>query len=187
MNIPLLKIFNTYSMQRLNLKYPFIFILLVILQVLIFNSVYLGGYLNPQVYVFFILFLPVNIRGYVLLLVAFLLGLLVDVFSDTLAIHAFASVLMAFCRPAVIRLFAGNIDPENTSAPSFYGFGAFSLIMYSFVLILVHHLSLFTMEIFRFDEFFQTLNRAALSTGLTLVFVMLAFALNEGSSAGKRY
>lgn len=174
-------------MQRLNYKYPFIFILLVILQVLVFNNVYLGGYLNPQVYVFFILFMPVFITGYVLLLVAFALGLVVDVFSDSLAIHAFASVLMAFCRPAVIRLFAGKLEQETTESPSFRSFGAFSLLMYSFVLILIHHLSLFLMEIFRFDEFIQTFKRALLSTGLTLVFIMLAFALAERSSGGKRY
>ena len=174
-------------MQRLNLKYPFIFILLVVLQVLVFNNVYLGGYLNPQVYVFFILVMPVFTTGYVLLLVAFALGLVVDVFTDSLAIHAFAGVFMAFCRPAVIRLFAGNLEPETTESPSFRTFGAFSLIMYSFVLILIHHLSLFLMEIFRFDEFIQTFKRALLSTGLTLAFIMLAFALAERSSGGKRY
>ncbi len=174
-------------MQRLNLKYPFIFILLVLLQVLVFNNVYLGGYLNPQIYVFFILVMPVFITGYILLLLAFALGLVMDVFSDSLAIHTFACVLMAFFRPAVIRLFAGNLEQETTESPSFRSFGAFSLIMYSFVLILIHHLSLFMMELFRFDEFVQTFKRTLLSTSLTLVFIMLAFALVERSSDGKRY
>ena len=174
-------------MQRLNLKFPLMFVLLIVLQVLVFNNVYLGGYLNPQVYVFFILVLPVFITGYVLLLVAFLIGLVVDIFSNSLAIHAFSCVLMAFCRPAIIRLFAGNLEAETTESPSFHIFGAFSLVMYSFVLILIHHVSLFLMEIFRFDEFVQTLKRAALSSGLTAVFVILAFALVEGSSTRKRY
>ncbi len=174
-------------MQRLNLKYLFIFVMLVILQVFIFNNVYLGGYLNPQVYVFFILVLPVFLTGYVLLLAAFVLGMVMDVFSDSLAIHAFACVIMAFFRPAVIRLFAGNLEQETTESPSFKSFGAFSLMMYGFVLILIHHLSLFLMEIFRFDEFILTFKRALLSTGLTLVFIMLAFALAERSSGGKRY
>lgn len=174
-------------MQRFNLKYPVIFIILVILQVLIFNNIYLGGYLNPQVYIFFILVMPVFITGYVLLLLAFALGLVIDVFSDSLAIHAFACVMMAFFRPAVIRLFAGNLEQETTESPPFRSFGAFSLIMYCLVLILIHHLSLFLMELFRFDEFLQTVKRTLLSTGLTLVFIMLAFALLERSSGGKRY
>ncbi len=174
-------------MIRIYLKFFLLFVLLVALQVLVFNNVYLGGYLNPQVYVFFILVMPVYITGYVLLLLAFGLGLVMDIFSDSLAIHTFASVFLAFCRPAAIRLLAGNLEPETTISPSFGNFGAFTLILYCFVLILIHHLSLFMMEIFRFDEFFQTLKRAALSTGLTLAFVMLAFALTEGSSVGKRY
>ncbi len=174
-------------MQRFSLKTLLIFIMLVLLQVLVFNKIYLGGYLNPQVYVFFILMLPVYMPGYLLLLVSFAMGLIIDAFGDSLAIHTFSSVLMAFCRPGIILLFSGKLEHDNIENPSFRSFGTFSLITYSSILIMIHHVSLFFMEVFRFNEFVQTLQRALLSGGLTLVFVLLAFAFFEGSSTGKRY
>lgn len=174
-------------MQKSNWKYLFAFMLLVLMQVLLFNNVRISGYINPQVYLFFILMLPVHIRGYVLLLLAFVLGLVVDAFTDSLAIHAMATVFMAFCRPAVLNILAGKASLEGMEAPSFYGLGTISLFLYSFILIFLHHLALFFLEIFRFDESLQTLNRALISSLVSLVFVMFAFALMENSAIKKRH
>jgi len=45
-----------------------LFVVLVISQVTIFNNVGIGGYANPSVYLLFILLLPLDIKGWVLLL-----------------------------------------------------------------------------------------------------------------------
>ena len=168
-------------------KYLFVFVLLVLMQVLLFNNIRISGYINPQVYLFYVLMLPVHTRGYVLLLSAFMLGFVVDAFTDSMAIHAMSTVFMAFCRPAVLRMLSGKVSLEGMESPSFYAFGAISLFLYSFILILLHHTTLFFLEIFRFDEPLQTLSRALSSSVVTLVFVMFAFALMEGSVIKRRH
>ncbi len=167
--------------RRIHLRYLLLFVVLVLLQVLVMNQVLLGGYMNPQLYVLFILMLPVNTPGWFLLTVSFSAGLVVDVFSDSLAMHAAASTLMAFCRPAIIRLTVESIRWDEIVFPSFSSFGNIPLIAYSAILIFFHHTVLFFLEIFRLDEFLRTMLRIALSSSLTLVFVIIGFALLEKS------
>ncbi|MCB0756525.1 MAG: rod shape-determining protein MreD, partial [Flavobacteriales bacterium] len=66
-----------------SLKYLWQFGLLCLLQVLIFNHLNLGGYINPFPYIYLILILPISMGRIQLLLIGFLLGLTIDVFSDT--------------------------------------------------------------------------------------------------------
>ncbi len=154
---------------------------MILLQVLIFNNIQVSGYINPQVYIFFILVLPVNIKGSVLLLLAFGMGLILDTFADSLAIHALSSLFMALFRPAILRIFSDNLDPEDMASPSYYNIGTISLFLYSLILVLIHHSTLFFLELFRFDELFQTLSRALISSGLTILFIMVAFAFTGRS------
>lgn len=167
------------------IKYIMLFMMLLLLQVLVFNNIRIDGYANPQIYVFFFLIIPFSVKGYVLLLTAFAIGIVVDVFSDSLAIHAAASVFLAFCRPGVIRLLTGQYKPDHINVPGFSNMGVFPLIIYSFLLIFIHHGSLFFLEIFRFDEFSQTMMRVLVSTGITLVFVLFAFAFYKTSAKSK--
>lgn len=173
-------------MLNTGLKYIILFIALVFLQVLVLNNIRIAGYANPQIYIFFILILPFAIKGYVLLLSAFFIGLIIDIFSNSIAIHTSASVFMAFCRPGVVRLLTGQYQPDDIEKPDFYNLGTFSLFIYSLTLILLHHTSLFFLEIFRFNEFLQTITRSLVSSGLTLIFVLLAFSFLESATTKKR-
>lgn len=160
-----------------------IVVVLVLLQVLILNNVHLGGYINPQVYVLFILMLPFNIRGWHLLLLAFFLGLVIDVFEDSLAIHAASTVMLAFARPLVLRLLTGKQPDDVGDVPSFSTLGTMTLFVYSLVLIFLHHLVLFLMETFHLRDLTETIARVVFSTALTLLFVIIGFALFNRSSA----
>ena len=169
--------------MRLNLKYPFLFVLMIVLQIMIFNNIQVSGYINPQVYVFFILALPIKIKGSLLLLLAFGMGLIIDAFTDSLAIHALASLVMAFFRPAVLRIFSDNPDDSDMVSPSYYSIGTFSLFLYGLILVLIHHGTLFFLELFRLNELLQTLSRTLISAGLTMLFVMVAFAFTGRSDS----
>lgn len=174
-------------MLRFNWKYPFLFVLMVLLQVFIFNNIQVSGYINPQVYVFFILILPLNIKGWLLLVIAFGMGLIIDAFSDSLAIHALACLFMAFCRPAALRIFAGNIDPEDMDSPSYHNLGMIAIALYGFILILIHHTTLFLLELFRLNELLDTITRSLASSALTFLFVLIAWAFWGRSGEGKPY
>ncbi|MCU0363051.1 MAG: rod shape-determining protein MreD, partial [Bacteroidales bacterium] len=56
------------------LKFGSAFLLLILAQVLVFNNIQFSGFINPYVYVLFILLLPLAVPGWLLLLLAFITG-----------------------------------------------------------------------------------------------------------------
>lgn len=165
----------------INWRLVWLFIFLVALQVLIINEVTLREMINPQLYPLFVIMLPFRIKGSLLLIMAFVIGLTIDMFSDSLAIHAAATVFMAFCRPAVLSLTLGPRQQDMEMAPSFLAMGGFALALYVLFLILLHHTMLFFLEVFSLTEFTQTLARIFLSSIFSFLIIMIAFALFERS------
>lgn len=152
----------------------FRFVFLVLLQVLVLNNIQLSGFINPYMYVLFILLLPFETPKWVLLVVAFLLGLSIDAFTDTLGMHASATVLMAFFRPYVLNLFAPRDGYEPGTFPRLYYYGFSWFLRYALILILIHHFFLFYIEVFRFTGFFITLWKIILSTFFSLLLVVFS-------------
>jgi hypothetical protein len=150
------------------------FIVLLILQVLVLNHVFIGAYIYPAFYVYFILILPFETRGWVLLITSFMLGLGVDFFTNSLGINAAASVFMAFFRPFIIHLLTANKEDEPSSSPGIKNKGFAWFFTYSLLLIFVHHSMLFILEVFGFSNFLQTFYRIIFSTIATLALVMMA-------------
>ena len=154
------------------LKYAWQFILLCLLQVLIFNNLNLGGYVNPFPYIYLILMLPISMGRIPVLLVGFFLGLTVDVFSNTGGMHAAATTLIAFYRPLYIKAQSPREGYELTAVPSIKQFGITWFIPYALLLVVMHHSVLFLLEAFRFSDFFHTFLKAVLSSGLTMVIIV---------------
>ena len=156
------------------LKYIWQFSLLCLLQVLIFNNLELGGYINAFPYIYLILILPISIGRIPLLFIGFFLGLTVDVFSNTGGIHAAATTLIAFYRPLYLKAQSPREGYELTALPHLKTFGFAWFIPYALLIVVIHHIALFYLEVFRFSEFFRTLLKVILSSGLTLFFILLA-------------
>jgi len=150
------------------------FIFLVFFQVLILNNIQFSGYITPYFYIYFILLLPFETPRWLLLSTAFLLGITLDVFSNTPGLNASACVLMAFSRPLVISSISSGTEFMMGTHPSLKNQGIKWFAYYSVILVLIHHFCLFYLEIFRFTEFFQTLVRVLLSTIFTLLLVFIS-------------
>jgi rod shape-determining protein MreD len=150
------------------------FVVLVLVQILILNNVQISGYIIPNFYILFILLLPFETPKWMLLLLAFTLGISVDLFTQTPGMHAAATVFMAFLRPGVLEMSAPRDGYESGSFPRIYYFGFQWFLRYAAILILAHHLVLFYIEVFRFAEFFSTLLRVLLSSSFSLVLIMLS-------------
>ncbi|MGE0636749.1 MAG: rod shape-determining protein MreD [Bacteroidia bacterium] len=156
------------------------FVFLIFFQVLILNNVQLGGFINPYLYVLFILMLPVETPGWMLLLLAFAIGLGVDLFENTAGMHASASVFMAFCRPYLLNMIAPREGFDRGTKLTIQKFGVPWFLTYAGILIVLHHLALFYLEIFRLSAFFSTLLRVLLSSVFTLGLVVITqFLFNQ--------
>lgn len=149
------------------------FILLAFAQIYIFNKIQVSGYINPQVYVLFILMLPFEISGFWLLTFAFVMGLTVDFFQHTPGMHAAASVMLAFFRPGIIRLVGKKDHLEPWHYPNVRDAGSLWFLTYTIILVFLHHLFLFYLEVFRFSEFIHTLLKVLINTVLTSLIIML--------------
>jgi rod shape-determining protein MreD len=149
------------------------FFLLILLQVLVFDNMHLNGYINPYIYVLFILLLPFETPQWLLLISAFMLGFGVDLFSDTMGMHTAACVFMAFCRPVVLRMVSSSKDYEVGITPGISDLGFNWFIKYTIVLVLLHHFAYFYLEVFTLHEFLYTFGRVVLSTVSTVLFIII--------------
>ncbi|MFP4469140.1 MAG: rod shape-determining protein MreD [Bacteroidales bacterium] len=150
------------------------FVVLVLFQVLVINNIAFNSYIYPAFYVYFILLLPFETPGWLLLMSAFMLGLSVDFFTNSLGVNAAATVFVAFLRPAVFRLLKSKKEYEPGIIPGIRDLGFRWFFFYALILILIHHSTLFLLEVFSLKHLTQTLNRIAFSSGVTLLLTLLA-------------
>lgn len=154
-------------------KYFIRFVLLMLVQGLIVKNINLGIFINPFIYVLFIIILPFNMAKWLLLIIAFATGLVADMFYDTTGIHAAACTFTGYCKPYVFNLFSPRGGYESTKEPSVKDYGILWFLSVSTLLIVLHHVVLFYLEVFNFSEFFYTLLRVILSSVASVFFVLM--------------
>ena len=147
------------------------FIGLALVQVLFLKNICLFGLSTPFIYVYLLLTLDKDINHNALMVIAFLLGLTVDIFSNTPGVNAGASVLIAFMRPAVLELFSPRGEYENFE-PGIYTLGFWAFVRYALALVLIHHTALFLLETFSFANIEYLLLRILCSALLTIMLVV---------------
>ncbi|MEK6616388.1 MAG: rod shape-determining protein MreD [Bacteroidota bacterium] len=150
------------------------FIFLVFFQVLILNNIQLSGYLNPFLYVLFILMLPFQTPNWLVLVLAFVLGISIDIFSDTGGLHAASSMFMAFLRQPILKLISPRDGYDAIQKPTIQQFGFGWFFSYAGILVVIHHFFLFYMEAFHFTQFFSTFLRVILSSLFTLTLIFIS-------------
>jgi rod shape-determining protein MreD len=161
----------------------FRFFLIIFIQVLVLNQIEIGGpingYFNPYLYVLFLLMLPVNINKPLLLLVSFITGLSIDLFSGTAGMHASACLFIGFIRPYFLNLIAPREGYETTLRLNMQGMGASTFLVYALVLVLIHHLVLFFIESFSFLNFLDLLLHVLTCSIATLLLIVLSQLLTQ--------
>lgn len=149
------------------------FVIYFVLQVVFLHHVSLFNVAFCFVYVSILLFMPFNIGTIPFMLMGFGLGLLVDFSYGTTGIHAAACVLMCYARPYVIS----NIEPisgyDGNSRPLLRVMGLAWFSRYALIMIGIHHILLFIIEVGNFSFFFSTLLKIIFSVGFTYLVILL--------------
>ena len=115
--------------------------------------------------------------------IAFITGMTIDVFSDTMGMHASASVFLAFVRPYVLTALAPRDGYEPNQRPTLNQFGFQWFIIYATVCTFLHHLFLFFVEVFRFSGFFDTFWRVLASSFFTLILILIMQYFNYNAES----
>lgn len=147
------------------------FVGLVLLQVLILNNIHLFACATPFLYVYFILRCDTGISRNNLLLLAFLLGIIIDVFSNTAGINASATVFLAFSRPFILKLFVPR-DAAEAIVPALKTLGNSSYLKYLIVSVFLHHFVLFSVMFFSFADIHLLMLKVVASTLLTALCII---------------
>lgn len=153
------------------------FIALLLLQVFVMDKVYFLGYICPLVYVLFIVLYPVDNNRWSFLIIAFVLGLVVDTFQDSGGAHAVASVTLAFVRPVLLKLVYGQGYLTKNLKITRSPIDRFALLLG--LSILIHHLVLFILIYFNMSQVLQVL-QMTLFIGLSSIFMGVVLFLLFG-------
>jgi hypothetical protein len=124
-------------------------------------------------YVLALLMLPFETNKSLVMFIGFVTGVIVDLFYDSSGIHAAACTVLGFARHYILRFIAPREGYEAGLRPTMSEMGTRWFVTYAAILICVHHLVLFYLEVFRFSEFFRTLLRVILSSAGTLTLVIV--------------
>ena len=112
------------------LRYFFLFIVVVFLQVTIGNNIHLLGVAIPFLYIYFIIRLPLSLSVNWTLTLAFILGLVIDIFSNTPGMNALACTVVAFLRKPILDLYTPRGEDYSESEPSIRNFGMSLFVRY---------------------------------------------------------
>lgn len=159
------------------------FIVLILLQVLIVQNIHLGAYIILFPYLLFILLLPFETPKLTVLFICFITGLTIDIFYDSAGLHAATCTLIGFARYYILKLLSPREGYDSGLTPTIQSMGPVWFITYAGIIVFIHHLFFFYLEIFRFNEFFRTLLRVILSSigTLSLIYI-IQFLFNSNKT-----
>jgi hypothetical protein len=160
-------------MNRSALGFVIQFFLFGLSQVLLFKRLVLFDRAFCLVYVAFILLLPIDTNSMVLMLLAFLLGFGIDVFYDSLGLHAMSLVVVAYLRNYWLSAITPQGGYDSGTPPTLAANGLQWFLVYVLPLLFIHHLLLFFVEAGGFQNFWFTMMKVITSLFFTLTVLLL--------------
>lgn len=159
--------------MRVFLLHTLRFVLFLFAQALLFNQLEVGLGIQAMIYPLFILLLPYNLNIFLSMLIAFALGAGIDSISDTYGLHTSSAVLIAYLRPSIFKLFEPRDGYENAQELNIYEMNSTWLLSVFGLMLLIHHLWFFTIELFKFNEIGFIIQKTVLSVPISLVLCIL--------------
>ena len=149
------------------------FLVLLLLQVAIFNRIEISVFLSPMIIVMFIISLPFTSPKSIILISSFFLGLFVDIFMNTPGILSFTAVLIAYIRSFVLLTLEPREGYFIGSSPKAVDLGWNWFFQYSIILTIFFHFIYFIILGLGQDNFLIMIWKTIISSAFTLFFVFL--------------
>lgn len=165
-------------MNRINVIQLISCVIYLFYQVLILKNIVLFHTAFCFLYLAYLLMLPVESNPLILMAVGFVFGLFIDMFYDSLGLHAFACVAVMYVRNYYLSLLTPQGGYDSSASPSLAVNGIQWFLVYTFPLVFLHHSILFYVEVGGFSMFWFTLWKvfaSSLFTTLTIVIVEFLF------------
>ncbi len=167
------------------IRYFFLFVGLILLQVIVGNSIHLFGVAIPFLYIYFIIRLPLSLSTNWLLTLSFLTGLTIDLFCNTPGMNALACTITGGMRKTIVSLYTPRSEDYIDEVPSIKSFGSSMYVRFLLTFVLIFCTVLFLIESLSLFNLGQLLIRIVASTILTFLLLLGMDSLT-GSRREKR-
>lgn len=164
------------------IKFTLMFIALTLCQVVVFNHICLFSVAVPLVFIYFIVKLPVTLGVSWVMTLSFILGLTVDIMSNTQGMNSLASTILAVTRLPVLHLYMPRQDTLSNPEPSIRTLGPAIFMKYAITLTAIYCTLFFIIEAFAFFNPVHMILKIASSTLLTFIVIM---AIDGFATSGK--
>ena len=163
-------------MIRFGFIHIFLFSAYILIQVMLLKNIVLFDSAFCFLYVAFILLLPFEWSTMVIITIGFLTGITIDIFYDSMGLHAFATVLIGYLRNYWLTVITPQGGYDAGNSPTIAANGTQWFLVYVIPLVFIHHFVLFFLEASGFDMFWFTMLKIIGSLLFTMtVIVFLQF------------
>jgi rod shape-determining protein MreD len=149
-----------------------LFGILCLVQALVFNHIHLFDCATPLLYVYFVLLFPRNFPKWAILVWSFIMGLVIDTFSNTPGVAAASMTFLGLIQPYLMIPFTPRDSPDDL-VPSMKTLGLTKFIYFAVIAVFIYCLLFFTLEAFNFFNWLQWLENILASTVLTSVLILV--------------
>jgi rod shape-determining protein MreD len=147
------------------------YVIVMILQVLLFDQLQLWGACHPYIYVLCLLMMPITLPHSASMIIGAAAGLVMDVFCNSLGVHMAACILLMFIRPYLIGAIVNDKDRLNEQISS-RAIGREALIKYVVIGVLIHHLTVFSLAAWSFSHIWFVLLETLVSSIVTILIII---------------
>jgi rod shape-determining protein MreD len=146
------------------------YIIVMVLQVLLFNQLQLWGVCHPYIYILCLLMMPITLPHSVDMLIGAAVGIVMDVFCNSLGIHTAACILLMFIRPYLLGGILNDKDRLNEQI-TLQVLGMEAFLKYVVTLVLIHHLTVFMLAAWSLTHIGFVLAETLVSSLITILII----------------
>lgn len=146
-------------------------IVIVLLQVLLFNHLQIAGWGFPMIYVLILMNLPANTPRWAEMLIGAVLGLIFDVFNTSLGVNMAACVAFTFIRPIILAHLVQDLERVKGEV-YIRSIGTIEYIRTLVFLTVLHHLMVFSLEAWSLHNWWMVIIQTLLSSLMTLTIII---------------
>ena len=158
-----------------NLKIFFHLTILILAQIIVLDNINLFGFLNPIIYILFIITYKFDQNQTLFIFLCFLLGFLIDLLTQNAGANTISCLILAYIRPFVIN----SCFKINSDMPKAYinDPNISHRIYYILSIVLTHHLIYFSIVYFDINSLILIIKYTFLTTifSIILIWTLISF------------
>lgn len=147
------------------------YIIVMLLQILLFDQLQLWGACHPYIYVACLLMMPITLPHSADMIIGAVIGLIMDIFCNSMGVHTASCILLMFVRPYLLGVIINDKDRLNEQI-SLRSVGMEAFIKYTVILVLLHHLTVFSLAAWSWTHIGFVLLETVISSIVTILIII---------------